>query len=406
MAALVTAAFALPLSDAALAQQTPGVARSSSDEVPILFNDHHVYARPDFTKSGRVLAAFAHGATMYVPLRRMLAELGATVSYDWRSRTVFIEKPGAAIVLRVGVSQAIVDGEPRPLDVPPIIYEGDVLVPLRAIAEAMGAYVAYVPERLAVVVRYAPAFVSPGGVSAAPPPAALTPPPRRAIVPPGPPIPRETPEPETYVVVDTAISPKVYNAFSPGNNGASGSSFGARAASEFSVVDVPLLVDAEYTTYAYPHMTAPVTAIGSASSSVVPAFTARDTQLDVHLGAQLSPAKYYVAVGYGSISTTYGYPRVGGVGFGFEKLPLLREKISYEASAFYYPHMSGACTASCPPGVNSIAYGVLTYRAGVTYAVGHGFIDVGFQGDRGYRKAGAPVGFQHDGAYAGLGVRL
>jgi hypothetical protein len=406
MAVLVTAAFALPFSDAAVAESTAKVGSSSSDELAILMNDRHVDARPMYIESGRVLAGLAHGSTMYVPLRKMLAQLGATVSYDSASRTALIEKAGASIVLTVGVPRAIIDGELRRLDVPPIIRDGDVLVPVRAIAEAMGAYVAYVPGRLAVVVRFAPGFVSPATVSAALPPAVLTPLPRRAIVPPGPPIPVDTPEPETYVVAEAVISPKVYNAFSPGNNGTTGSSFDVRAATEFSVIDLPLLVDAEYATYAYPHMTGPVTAIGSASSSVVPAFTARDTRLDLHLGAQLSPQKYYVAVGYGSISTTYGYPRVGGVGFGFEKLPLLKNKVSYEANAFYYPHMSGACTVSCPPGLNSVAYGVLTYRTGVTFSVGQGFIDAGFQGDRGYRKAGAPVGFQHDGAYAGLGVRL
>jgi Copper amine oxidase N-terminal domain len=406
LAVLVTAAVALPFSDAAVAKPTANAGNSPTDELVILFNDRHVDARPTYIKSGRLLARLAHGAALYVPLRKMLAQLGATVSYDSESRTALIEKAGASIVLTVGVPQAIIDGQLRPLDVPPIMHDGDVLVPVRAIAEAMGAYVAYVPEKLAVVVRYTPGFVSPATVSAVPAPAVLKPLPRRAIVPPGPPIPVDTPEPETYVVAEAAISPKVYNAFSPGNSGTTGSSFDVRAATEFSIIDLPLVVDAEYVTYAYPHMTGPVTAIGSASSSVVPAFTPRDTRLDLHLGTQLSAQKYYVAVGYGSTSTTYGYPRVGGVGFGFEKLPLLRNKISYEASAFYYPHMSGACTAACPPGLNSIAYGVLTYRAGVTYAVGQGFVDAGFQGDRGYRKTGAPVGFQHDGAYAGLGVRL
>src|ERR1700729_2583323 len=35
-----------------------------SGEVPILYNDHHVYSRPDKLKQGRVLAALVRGGTI------------------------------------------------------------------------------------------------------------------------------------------------------------------------------------------------------------------------------------------------------------------------------------------------------------------------------------------------------
>ena len=53
-----------------------------SGQIPILFNDHHVYAKPDDLKQGRVLAALVRGGTILIPLRSMFEQMGATVSYD------------------------------------------------------------------------------------------------------------------------------------------------------------------------------------------------------------------------------------------------------------------------------------------------------------------------------------
>ncbi len=57
-----------------------------SGEVPILFNDHHVYANPDTLRQGRVLAALVKDGTIMVPLRSMFEQMGATVSYDGASK--------------------------------------------------------------------------------------------------------------------------------------------------------------------------------------------------------------------------------------------------------------------------------------------------------------------------------
>ncbi|MBV8364993.1 MAG: hypothetical protein JO194_00695, partial [Candidatus Eremiobacteraeota bacterium] len=38
-----------------------------SGEIPILFNDHHVYANPDTLRQGRVLAALVKNGTLMVP---------------------------------------------------------------------------------------------------------------------------------------------------------------------------------------------------------------------------------------------------------------------------------------------------------------------------------------------------
>ncbi|MGA2394751.1 MAG: hypothetical protein ABSH03_15520, partial [Candidatus Lustribacter sp.] len=50
-----------------------------SGEVPILFNDHHVYSKPDKLTQNRVLAALVRGNEILVPLRSMFEQMGATV---------------------------------------------------------------------------------------------------------------------------------------------------------------------------------------------------------------------------------------------------------------------------------------------------------------------------------------
>lgn len=148
-----------------------------SGQIPILYNDRHVYAKPDVLKQGRVLAALARNGTIYVPLRSMFEQMGASVSYDPASRVATVSKPGAEVVVTVGKPEVVVNGESRPLDVPPIVYQGVVLVPVRVISEGMGAYVQWVPDRKLVVVRYVPATPPPTEAPPAPPPPSVAPPP-------------------------------------------------------------------------------------------------------------------------------------------------------------------------------------------------------------------------------------
>ncbi len=152
----------------------PDFGSPPSGEIPILYNDHHVYSKPDELKRGRVLAALVKGGTILIPLRSMFEQMGATVSYDEASKTATVTKPGAEVKVTVGKAEVIINGESRPLDVPPEIYQGVVVVPVRVISEGMGAYVQWVPDRRLVVVRYIPATPPP---SPAPPPPATAPPP-------------------------------------------------------------------------------------------------------------------------------------------------------------------------------------------------------------------------------------
>ena len=200
-----------------------------SGQIPILFNDHHVYARPDVLRQGRVLAALVRGGTILVPLRSMFEQMGATVSYNPSTRTAIVTKPGADVRVTVGRPEVTINGETRPLDVPPIMYQGNVLVPVRVISEGMGAYVQWVPDKKVVVVRYMPATPAP------PPPA--TPVPTAAPTAAPPPV---VPYLDKFIVGDYIISPKIYNEFSPGNTGQS--SYAVRGGIEFSLFNLPWML--------------------------------------------------------------------------------------------------------------------------------------------------------------------
>ncbi len=182
-----------------------------SGKIEILFNDHHVYTKPDVLKEARVLAALVRGGTLLIPLRSMFEQMGATVSYDAASKTVTISKPGAEVKVTVGKPEVVINGESLPLDVPPMISQGALLVPVRVISQGMGAYVQWVPARHIVVVRYLPA----------------TPPPSPAPPPPPPPPPTPTPSPVSPGPVQDSTF-QIYNARFPEWGLSSGQAFYGR----------------------------------------------------------------------------------------------------------------------------------------------------------------------------------
>ena len=386
-----------------------------SGSIPILFNDRHVYAKPDVLKQGRVLAALVRGGTILVPLRSMFEQMGATVSFDPASKTVDVTKPGSDVKVTVGRPEVTINGETRPLDVPPIIYQGQILVPVRVISEGMGAYVQWVPDKRVVVVRYLPPTPPPPPSTPAPTPIPTTAPT---------PVPAATPYEDHYIAGDYIISPKVYNEFSPGNSGKS--SYAVRGAYEFNVFNIPWMIGADFRQYQYPHncpdpigtnglgpagSQCNVTAIGNVGQTYVPGFEARDSDLDARLGIKVANPHIYIGVGYLWRSTNYGYPRVTGVGYGLEKLPDLNQAFSLYGSLYYYPNAHGDCnTVVCPaPGPYTLAYRILKYQIGGTIGLAKGFplfLDLGWLGDSGNNKSNAPATFTHNGPYVGLGIHF
>jgi len=398
-----------------------------SGEVPILFNDHHVYSKPDRLKENRVLAALVRGNEILVPLRSMFEQMGATVSYDPASKTADVSKPGSDVKVTVGKPEVVINGESRPLDVPPEIYKGAVVVPVRVISEGMGAYVQWVPDKRVVVVRYVAAPAPPP-----PPPPTPTPSPTPTPKPPPPPPPTPSPTPtpvpvnyEHFVVGDYLFAPKVYNEFSNGITG-NQASFAVRGAFEFPLFGLPWMIAGDYRSYQYQHnSTYPdvgqcdpggvpdqscVTIVGGGGSVYVPGFTAKDTDYDAVFGLKVVDPRIYIGVGYLWRQENYGYPIENGVGFGLEKLPDLDQPFSVYGSVYYYPSIQGPTPGSYLPG-GQLSYRDLKYQGGITYTIGKFagfgvFLDANYLGDQLRVKSNAPSSENHAAAAVGLGLKF
>lgn len=78
-----------------------------------------------------------------LPARFVAENLGASVSYEEETRTVTIEQEDRIIVLTIDSNVMSVSGEVSALDVPAQEIGGRTLVPLRAIATALGQQVNY-----------------------------------------------------------------------------------------------------------------------------------------------------------------------------------------------------------------------------------------------------------------------
>jgi septal ring-binding cell division protein DamX len=384
-----------------------------SGQIPILFNDHHVYAKPDVLKQGRVLAALVRGGTVLIPLRSMFEQMGATVSYDAANKTVDVSKPGADVKVTVGKPEVVINGETRPLDVPPMMYQGHVLVPVRVISEGMGAYVQWVPDKQVVVVRYLPP-------TPPPPPATATPAPVATAAPTPTPTPVATPYEDKFIVGDYLFSPKVYNEF---NNGATlgnqgGFSYALRGAAEFNLFNIPWMLEGDYRQFNYPHnCTNPatptadcfVTGIGGNYATLVPAFTVRDYDFDARLGIKVFNPRVYIGIGYIWRGNNAGYPRLSNLGFGIEKLPDLDQPLSIYGSVYYYGNVKGNTNASATGGTSYVlAYNVLKAQLGFTYSFQNSplFLEAGVLGESQKNKTNAPSDGGNSAIYAGIGLKF
>ncbi|MGC2131517.1 MAG: copper amine oxidase N-terminal domain-containing protein [Candidatus Aquilonibacter sp.] len=87
------------------------------------------FQQPPIERAGRV----------FVPLRGVFEHLGASVVYD--DGTINATGNGRNVSLRIGSNQATVNGQTQTLDEAPFLLGSSTLVPLRFIAQALGATV-------------------------------------------------------------------------------------------------------------------------------------------------------------------------------------------------------------------------------------------------------------------------
>ncbi len=88
---------------------------------------------PPIVAVGRVL----------VPLRGVFNRLGAIVTWDPGSQSVLAARGDTSITLRIGDTQAHINGQPTLMDVPALLVDGRTMVPLRFISQALGSQVSW-----------------------------------------------------------------------------------------------------------------------------------------------------------------------------------------------------------------------------------------------------------------------
>lgn len=138
-----------------------------SQQVTVTVNGAPLSLNPGpIERSGRVL----------VPMRGIFERLGAAVVYT--SGTINATRGGTTVSLRIGSTQATINGQVQVLDVAPFIVGATTYVPLRFIAQSLGANVGYDASTRVVAITLA---------EAAPPPPNPPPRPRPPAPPPPPP---------------------------------------------------------------------------------------------------------------------------------------------------------------------------------------------------------------------------
>lgn len=89
-----------------------------------------------------------------VPVRVITESLGAQVGWDANTQTVTVNSAAAQIVFKIGSTTYTVNGSSKTMDAAPVIIDGRTMVPIRVIADAMGAAVNYDAAKNEATVNY------------------------------------------------------------------------------------------------------------------------------------------------------------------------------------------------------------------------------------------------------------
>lgn len=113
----------------------------------ILWGTHPAFAAPKISVlvDGRSIAAdvppFIENGRTLVPVRALAESLGAKVIWEERKKTITIEAEGKKVKLQIGNRLASSDGRTTVMEVAPRILQGRAFVPLRFVSEHLGAAV-------------------------------------------------------------------------------------------------------------------------------------------------------------------------------------------------------------------------------------------------------------------------
>jgi len=86
---------------------------------------------------------FISGGRTMVPLRFIAEAFGAEVKYDAVTKGITITMGDMVIAMQIGSNTVLVNGKTHTIDAPPVIVNGRTFVPVRFVAEILGAKVDY-----------------------------------------------------------------------------------------------------------------------------------------------------------------------------------------------------------------------------------------------------------------------
>ncbi|MFZ5643307.1 MAG: exo-beta-N-acetylmuramidase NamZ domain-containing protein [Bacillota bacterium] len=89
---------------------------------------------------------------LMVPLRAIAEALGANVQWNSGTRTVTITRQGKAAVFKIDSTTATVNGQAKKMDTSPVIRNDRTMVPVRYVGEYLGAEVKWDPDTRTVTI--------------------------------------------------------------------------------------------------------------------------------------------------------------------------------------------------------------------------------------------------------------
>ena len=104
----------------------------------------------DFNGPGPIMMG---GGYVFVPIRGVFEQMGGDVQWHEDSQVIEGVKPGHMFRIRVGSTDALVNGQNTTLPAPPQLIGGTTYVPLRFASESLGAHVRWDPDRNTVFIR-------------------------------------------------------------------------------------------------------------------------------------------------------------------------------------------------------------------------------------------------------------
>lgn len=104
----------------------------------------------DGQKLSSMVAPRLINQTTMVPIRVIAESLGANVAWDKKSQIATLSNDTTTIVLPINGTYAILDGTTQPLEQAPIVINGVTLLPIRFVAESLGLLVKWDASTYAV----------------------------------------------------------------------------------------------------------------------------------------------------------------------------------------------------------------------------------------------------------------